>query len=170
MSASFLGALESAFAQESSTTVATILPLDHPFDQGPDERDGTRARLAQEFAGLRGRLQLFLAHPNRGDGTPRNVPRSDLQPIRLGPRYDVATAEARAQVGADALAAMGISAVLFDTTAAGTSRRESWRQLYAGAVLPLAEKLQAEITAKLAPITLCLDLPAYQDQVGRASV
>ena len=171
VSASLLGKLESAFAQEAGTTVATVLPLDHPFDHGSEEREGIKTKLAQEFAGLRGRLELFLAHPNRGDGTtPRNVPRSDLQPIRLGPRYDVATAEARAQVGADALAVMGISSVLFNVNASGTARREAFRQCYQTAVLPLVEKILSEIRVKLAPVTLTWDLPAFQDQVGRAGI
>ena len=170
VSASLLGKLESAFAQEAGTTVATILPLDHPFPDGFEEREGTTSRLAEDFKNLRGRLRLFLAHPSRGDGAPRNVPRSDLQQIKLGPRYDVATAEARAQVGADALAAMGISAVLFDVTAAGTSRREAWRQLFAGAVLPLAEKILSEIRVKLGHVSASWDSAAFQDQLGRASI
>ena len=171
VSASFLGALESAFADEAKTTVGTILPIDHPHWAQAEEREGIRARLSQEFAGLRGRLQLFLAHPGRGqDGTPRNVPRSDLNPVRLGPRYDVATAEARSQVCADALSSLGVPPVLFDVAAAGTSRREAWRQCFSGSVIPLAAKLQAEIGSKLAPVTFSWDRPAYLDQVGRASV
>ena len=72
VSASLLGKLESAFAQESGTTVGDRpCPWIIRSTTGQRREKAPRRRLAEDFKNLRGRLSLFLAHPNTRPGRPR---------------------------------------------------------------------------------------------------
>ena len=75
--------------------------------------------------------------------------RRQWEPGAIGPEISQAEMELRSRSAQDVVSSIGVPSALFDPRADGTSRRESYRQLLHGLILPWSKIVEGELSEKL---------------------
>ena len=166
LSARQMAESERSLANEAGGPIAQIIAL--PQDGGDDDdEDDPLAGLKAQIRKSDGRA-AFVETTAAGWGDGKGAaPLKDWIANRLGPNMPAAFVELARDAFLRTLAACGTPAPLF-LDSDGTSQREALRRWHLGTVIPLAQLLEEELSAKLdAPIRLRFD--AYPlDLAGRA--
>ena len=156
---------ERSLADEAAGPLAQLLAV--PADGGDGSDRDPLAMLKADIRAARGRALLLETTAAGYDQGRVAAPQRDWQPSRLGPQPPEAMATIRKDAFAAVVAACGCSVAMFDHSD-GTAKREALRQWFMGCVIPLAQMLEAELSAKLeAPIRLRFD-NYPMDLAGRA--
>ena len=160
------GEADRSLADEMAGPLAQILAI--PGDGGSGGDADPLKMLKADLAAARGSATLVeTTSAGWGEGKD-GAPRRDWRAERLGPAPPDALVNLRKDAFSAMLAAAGVPPALFDPRSDGTSQRESLRRFHMGTVLPLAEILADELTAKLeTDVALTFDTYAL-DLAGRA--
>lgn len=161
---------EAALADESSGPRGHLLPVPATAQTDEEGNDQT-AGLKVMIKSLRGRTALVETTSGSWGQDPKDAPRQDWRQQRLGAEPPAALGSLRSDSARAVFGACQVPPVLFDSTAAGTARREGIREFYAGAIVPLARKVSRELSTKFGTdVALAFDAPAFEDRIGRAGV
>ena len=164
-----LATLEQRLAEELSASVGSLLPV--PQDGGADDAEDPLKDLKQDLRGLRGRMAIVeTVRAGWGEGASAG-PARDLVPHRVGASPPQSIGALREQLRADVLEACGIPGGLVSTRSDGTGRREDYRRLAHGNLIPQSRIWATEISQKLNVPPPVFDLSAMyaSDQVGRVA-
>ena len=85
-------------------------------------------------------------------GGSQQVP-ADWKQVRFGMNMPAAAVELSLMVSREIVSACGVSPTLFDPKSSA-AMREAWRQLLFGTVVPLGRIVEAELSAKLFPVSI----------------
>ena len=158
--------IESALTDESAGPRGFLLPLPVAGGDADDEIAG----LKQTIKTLAGRVGVVETTAGSWGRDPADAPKKDYKPERVGASPPDVLATLRTDTGQAVLGALGTPIALFDDSD-GTSKREAWRQLYAGTIKSLAAILVEECEEKLdTPVRIMFDAPAFEDRVGRSVI
>ena len=147
-----------ALADESSTPVGQLLGL--PVDGN----DPTVAALKSDMKASKGRMAFLQT----GDWGNVGAGYTDIVPKRYGPAPTEHLVDLFKHSSAEVYAACGFNPSLF-VSGDSASLRESWRLALFGVISPLAVKVEAELTSKLATeVTLGFSEMKASDIQGRA--
>lgn len=157
----FLRKLEVSFSQESSALVGHIIPS--PLSA--EKMGGVR----QQLAGLKG-ATTFLESMKQINAalTEGNNVSEDWTQRNFGPRLYEENSKVFESVERSLLSAVGIPVELAGTAAAGTSRREAYRQLVHSLIQPLSRCLVEGMGELGRTVSLDFSSLASADSQGRA--
>ncbi len=155
---------EKALADESAGAIGNLIPMPQNPDGGDEDPYRT---LRTDLSTGRGKAHFVeFTWSGAPDGR-SSAPQSDWKPNRLGPNPTATQALIAQQSFERTLASCGVPPSLF-IDSDGTSQREGVRRWHLGTVIPLADLVAHELTAKLeTPVRLRFDnYPT--DLAGRA--
>ena len=159
--------LEQRLGEEAGGTVAHLLPI--PQDGGNGSSDDPLAGLKKDIRSSKGGTVLVeTTSAGWGEGK-MSAPNKDWQLSRIGANPPETLPMLRRDVFEAVLGACGVSVSLF-TDADGTSQREAFRRFLTTAVVPLADLIGQELSAKLeTPVEMNFEGLSAHDLVGRAA-
>ena len=152
-----------ALADEASGPRGMLLPT--PVDGA----DPTITALKADIRSLRGKVALVESTSSgwAADGVQQR-PQGDWQSRRLGAAPGAPLIEQADLASREVFAACGIPLSIV-TTSEGTGQREGFRRLLHSTIMPLAEIVAEELSAKFeVPISLSFDALFAADLAGRA--
>ena len=157
--------LEQRLGEEAGAAVAHLLPA--PPDGGSGEDDDPLAGLKADIRLAKGRTVL-VETTSAGWGEGRMAaPHRDWEPHRIGANPPETLPTLRTDAFEAVLGACGVPVSLF-TDADGTSQRESFCRFLTTAIMPLADFISEELTAKLeTPIRFRFEGLYAHDLAGR---
>ena len=155
---------EKALADESAGAIANFIPM--PQDPDGSDEDPYRT-LKADIADGRGKAHFVESTWSGAPDGRSSAPQGDWRPQRLGPSPTQTQAQIAQQAFERTLAACGVPPSLFISDD-GTAQREAVRRWHLGTVIPLADLVAHELTAKLeTPVRLRFD-NYPMDLAGRA--
>ena len=144
-SGSLAGGLESRLAGEAASPTGYIIPV--PSDGGDGGDDDPLTSLKTDLAS--GGINLVeTTQSGWGEGK-SGAPMQDWQAKRYGIDIPGPNVQLRSAAAIAVLNACQVPPALFDVSADGTARRESWRMFAMGPLRGLAAIIEAELSDKL---------------------
>ncbi|MXY07573.1 MAG: phage portal protein [Rhodothermaceae bacterium] len=159
--------IESSLSKELKGAAGRLLPA--PLDPSKNDADTTAfLKALDKLAG--GPMMVETMRTGLGAGARlESKMTSDWEQKRIGPNPPESIIKLRNDLQASAGIALGIPAELLRADASSQARREAWRQLYFGTILPMARLLQNELRYKLESpeLTIRFDELGASDLQGR---
>ena len=152
--------LEAGLANEAGTPTGYVIPV-------PDNAEAEV--LTAELTALKGALTLAPSmRAGWGEGQ-QGAPRTEYDPMRLGPNPPAPLVSLRSETAYAVLAACGVPTSMLRQSD-GTGLREGWREFLHGSVQPIAKVISVELADKLVIPGLSLNFDALMasDLQGRA--
>ena len=136
-----------ALGDEASGPRGSFLPT-----PDKDGQDDTLTLLRGDVRRAKGSMLFVESMANDFQGGSQQVP-ADWKQTRFGMMVPDAAIELSSMVSREIVSACGVSPTLFDPKSSA-AMREAWRQLLFGTLAPLGKIVEAELSAKLFPVSI----------------
>ena len=138
--------IESSVAKELRGPAGRLLPA--PMDPANEDAPAALMAVIKQLVGG----PILVESMSSGHGNLLRADArisSDWQQRRIGPDPPAALVQLRNEIQQTAGMVLGLPGELLRSDASSQARREAWRQLYFGTILPLARLTESELRSKL---------------------